>query len=76
MARREVVKASDCSAEDLIRLAKRAGFVAKSGGKHCKITTAKGQFVTTMPHHTRLKRDLVKGIVERLREFGAAIEMR
>jgi hypothetical protein len=76
MARREVVKASDCSAEDLLRLAKRVGFVAKAGGKHWKITTAKGQFVTTIPHHSRLNRELVKGIVDRLREFGAAIEVR
>jgi len=76
MPRREVVKASDCSAEDLKRLARRAGFVLVPGGKHWKITTAKGQFVTTIPHHTRLKRELVKGIVDRLREFGAAIEIR
>jgi hypothetical protein len=76
MARREVVKASDCSAEDLLRLSKRAGFVAKTGGKHWKITTAKGQFVTTISHHSRLNRELVKGIVDRLREFGAAIEIR
>jgi len=76
MARREVVRASDCSAEDLLRLAKRAGFVAKAGGKHWKITTTKGQFVTTIPHHSRLNRELVKGIVDRLRDFGAAIEIR
>jgi hypothetical protein len=76
MARREVVKASDCSAEDLLRVAKRAGFVVKPGGKHWKIATAKGQFVTTIPYHSRLNRELVKGIVDRLREFGAAIEIR
>jgi hypothetical protein len=76
MARREVVRASDCSAEDLKRLARRAGFVLTPGGKHWRVKTPTGQFVTTIPHHTRLKRELVKGIVGRLREFGAAIEVR
>ncbi len=33
-----------------------------------------GKFVTTIPRHKHLKRDLVKGIVDDMNAHGAAIE--
>lgn len=64
------VNASDCSSDEIIRTAKKCGLVVKAGGKHYKIEDIHGQFVTTVPRHSRLKRELVKSIVGRLNRFG------
>ena len=64
------INASDCSSDELIRTAKKCGLVIKSGKKHFKVEDINGQFVTTIPRHSRLKRELVKGIIERFNQFG------
>jgi hypothetical protein len=64
------VNIADCSADRLIRAAKKCGFVIGRGKKHYKIETPDGRFVTTVPRHSRLKKELARGIVERLTEFS------
>ena len=68
------VKTSDCSYRELVRIAARAGFVIKEGGKHCKIETQAGQFVATIPRHSRLKRETARGIVEAMNRHEAKID--
>ena len=67
------VKVADCSYDFLVRVAQRAGFLVVEGGKHCKVKTGAGRFVTTIPRHKRLKREMARGIVEAMRKFGADI---
>jgi len=64
------INASDCSSDELIRTAKKCGLVVKSGKKHYKVEDISGRFVTTIPRHSRLKRELVKGVVEKFNQFG------
>jgi len=64
------ISASDCSSDELIRTAKKCGFVVKSGKKHYKVEDMNGRFVTTIPRHSRLKRELVKGVIEKFNQFG------
>ena len=61
---------SDCSSDQLIRTAQKCGLVVKSGGKHYKVKDVTGKFVTTIPRHKRIKRELVEGIVKRFNKFG------
>lgn len=65
-----VIKASDCSDNTLVKAAKKCGLLVLSKGKHYKVQTGTGIFVTTIPRHSRLKRELVKGVVEKLNEFS------
>ena len=65
-----IIKASDCSDGILVKTAEKCGFVISSKGKHYKVQTSTGVFVTTIPRHSRLKRELVRGVVEKLNEFG------
>lgn len=67
------VKITDCSYDDLIKAARKCGFVVKQGGKHVKVETIDGKFITTIPRHNRLKRETAKGIVESFNQFGAGI---
>lgn len=64
------VKIADCSSDILVKTAIKCGFTVKQG-KHYKIETTDGRFVTTIPRHKRLKRELVKGVVESFNLFGA-----
>ncbi|MFY9493416.1 MAG: type II toxin-antitoxin system HicA family toxin [Minisyncoccia bacterium] len=66
-------RVTDCSYDDLIRAARKCGFVVKQGGKHAKIETADGKFITTVPRHNPVKRETAKGIVESYNQFGAKI---
>jgi hypothetical protein len=63
---------NDCPADKLCRLAEQCGFVLKEGGKHTKVLNPDGIIITTIPRG-KLKRELVKGVIERLNEFGADI---
>jgi len=63
------IKAADCSSDTLVTAALKCGFVVKSS-KHFKVKTVDGKFVTTIPMHRRLKRELVEGVVERFNQFG------
>jgi hypothetical protein len=68
------VKTSDCSYEILVRIALRCGFIIFEGKKHCKVKTQSDQFITTIPRHSRLKRETAKAIVEAFKTFGANID--
>jgi hypothetical protein len=63
---------NDCPADKLCRLAGQCGFVLKEGGKHTKVLSPDGVIITTIPRG-KLKRELVKGVIERLNQFGANI---
>jgi hypothetical protein len=63
---------NDCNAEKLCRLAQKCGFVLKEGGKHTKVLTSDGATITIIPRG-KLKRELAKGVIERLNQFGANI---
>jgi len=67
------VKVADCSYGTLVKIAKQCGFDIFEGRKHCKIKTQEGKFITTIPRHSRLKRETAKGIIDALNSFGANI---
>lgn len=69
------VKTADCSYEQLVRVAKRCGFVIKEGKKHCKVKTVADELITTIPRHQRLKRETAKGVAEKFNAFGGRIEI-
>jgi hypothetical protein len=63
---------NDCHSDKLCRLAEKCGFLLKEGGKHTKVFNTDGLGITTIPRG-KLKRELVKGVIKRLNEFGANI---
>jgi len=67
------VKTTDCSCDDLLKVAKKCGFVDGAGKKHYKIETIDGKFITTIPRHSCLSKDTAKGILKRFILFGAEI---
>ncbi len=67
------VKITDCSCDDLLKIAKKCGFVDAGGKKHCKIKSIDGQFITMIPRHKCLSKDTAKGILKRFNQFGAEI---
>ncbi|MDP2741748.1 MAG: hypothetical protein Q8O66_03640 [bacterium] len=67
------VKTTDCSCDDLLRVAKKCGFINAGGKKHCKIKSIDDQFITMIPRHKCLSKDTVRGILKRFNQFGAEI---
>jgi len=67
------VNTANCSHGELVRIAKRSGFVIAEGKKHSKIKTTTGDFVTMIPRHETLHRYTAKGILEDMNDHGAAI---
>jgi hypothetical protein len=67
------IRSADCSYEELVRAARKSGFVIKGGRKHCKIEDKNGKFITVIPRKNRLKRETAKGVVEAFNKFGANI---
>ena len=59
----------DLSWRELINIASNCGFVIFEGGKHTKIKTKKGEFITTIPRHHKLSSHLVRGILKKFRLF-------
>jgi len=68
------VNTRNTSCEELVKIAKKCGFVVKQSKKHCKVETQDGRFVSMMPRHNSLKRETAKGVIETLNIFGAGIE--
>ena len=68
-----IVKTTDCSCDDLLKVAKRVGFSYFQGRKHCKIKTGDGKFVTMIPRSKSLSKHTVKGILQAFIKFGADI---
>ena len=60
----------DLGWRELINIASSCEFIIFEGGKHTKVKTKKGQFITTIPRHHKLNSHLVKGILKRFRLFG------
>ncbi len=67
------VKTTDCSCDDLLKVAKKCGFADGVGKKHYKIETIDGKFIATIPRHSCLSKDTAKGILKRFNLFGANI---
>lgn len=53
----------------------QSGFNEFQGTKHYKIKTKDGRFITTIPRHSRIKKELARAIVQDLNKFGADIEI-
>ncbi len=68
-------KIGDCSSDDLLALARKSGFVVLEGGRHLKVKTNLGKFITTIPRHCHIKKYMAKSIVEAFNQFGANIEI-
>jgi len=68
------VNTKDATYDELVRLAKKSGFVVFRGGKHDKVKTVQGQSVTTIPRHNKIKRETAKEVVEAMIAYGADID--
>lgn len=68
-------KCADASSDGLSRIARICGFAVIEGAKHAKVQTSRGVFITTIPRHSKVKRETAKGILKRFNEFGADIEI-
>lgn len=69
------VNTASCSHGELVRIAKRSGFMIVEGKKHSKVKTTRGEFVTMIPRHEILNRHTAKGILEDMNADGAAIKI-
>jgi F0F1-type ATP synthase epsilon subunit len=67
------ISITDCSCEKLIKIARQCGFFIYEGKKHVKIKTRTGQFITIIPRHNRLKKEIVKGIVKAFENAGGNV---
>jgi len=67
------IKIVDCSYGDLIKVARKCGFIVKQSRKHAKIETSDGKFITMVPRHNPVKKETAKGIAESYSQFGAKI---
>lgn len=70
------VNPNDKSGKDLCKMARELGFVLTEGGNHTKVKTKEGKFVTTIPRHSTISRQLTIKILKQLRRKGADIEIR
>lgn len=64
----------DATHDELVRLAKKCGFIFVHGGKHDLIKTVDGKKITTVPRHNKIKREIAKSVVEAMIAFGAKID--
>lgn len=67
------VSISNCSGQELITIAKKSGFSVFEGGRHTKVKTSTGEFVTMIPRHTKLNKFTVSLIVKDLNKHGANV---
>ncbi|MFA5755351.1 MAG: type II toxin-antitoxin system HicA family toxin [Candidatus Paceibacterota bacterium] len=70
-----VAKTTDCSCKDILSIANKSGFLVQEGAKHSKIKNEEGNTITIVPRHNKLDRGTAKGILNRLKEFGADIDI-
>lgn len=68
------INTKDASYDELVRLAKKSGFIIFQGGRHAKVKTIQGQSVTTIPRHNKIKRETAKEVVKMMIAFGAEID--
>ncbi|OGM90551.1 hypothetical protein A2755_03275 [Candidatus Wolfebacteria bacterium RIFCSPHIGHO2_01_FULL_48_22] len=68
------VNTKSTSSSELEHIARKCDFRVVQGKKHTKIETTDGVFITTVPRHAKIKREVAKEIVKRMNEHGAGIE--
>lgn len=68
------VNTADTSHKELAAIAKKCGFEFYEGGKHTKVKTKSGEFVTEIPRHNPLNKHTARGIAEAMNAHGAGIE--
>lgn len=68
------VNTKSTSCDELVRIAKKCGFVIKQSKKHCKVETQDGRFVSMIPRHNSLKRETAKGVILTFNIFGAGVD--
>ena len=67
-----VVKTTNCSCRDILN---KNGFLVCEGSKHSKIKDSMDKTITIVPRHNKLDRGTARGILKRLKDFGANIEI-
>jgi len=70
------INPNDKSGKDLCKIAGKLGFKLKEGGNHTKVKTKKGKFVTTIPRHSSINRQLTIKILKQLKRKGADVKIR
>ena len=55
---------ADCSCLELIRFARRLGFIIFEGGKHTKIKDIFGNLITTIPRKNKINKNTAKEIIK------------
>jgi len=64
------VKKSDSSYFELVKIARKCGFLIKQGSKHCIVKTQDGQKITTIPRHNPIRsRETITSIVKSFNNF-------
>lgn len=69
------VKVSECSYNELLKIALKCGFTYYQGSKHCKIKKETGDFITIIPRHNSISKHTVKGILQAYIKAGAEIKI-
>lgn len=68
------VNTKDTSHRELCAIAKQLGFVFFEGGKHTKVNTREGVFVTMIPRHETINPFTAKAIVKSLNAHGGEVD--
>jgi hypothetical protein len=61
---------TDYSNKKLKRIAIKCGFFIYEGKKHTKVKDSQGNLITIIPRGSRLKREIIRSILEAFREAG------
>lgn len=69
------VNPNDKSGKDLCKVARKLGFNLVEGGNHTKVKMKNGEFVTTIPRHPSINRQLAIKILKQMKKKGAKIEI-
>jgi len=68
------ISLTDCNCKELINLCEKCGFIVFHGRQHEKIKDKNGKFITTIPRHSKIKRETARGIIKQLKNSGCDIE--
>ncbi len=64
------VSPTDCSALILTKTAQRCGFLIFQGKNHIKVKSKKGAFITTIPRHNKIKKEVAIGIIKQFQKHN------
>lgn len=73
MAKPLNVNTSQVSYGELKKIAEKCGFLIFHGNKHDKIKTRENKFISLLPRHSKLDKNIAKSVVEKMNECGAKI---